>query len=677
MSGYAARPVDFDELIGILDGKTRLITPADPDAGIAAETPGSESAEHQYFQLTHDYLVPSLRKWLDRKRKETRRGRAELRLADHGAMWSNRPETRFLPSFWEYLEIRGLTGKRFWTPPQRKMMRRAGRYFATRASLIAVLMVLFLWAGWEAVAYMRAAALTNSLTVAEIEDVPEIVDQLEGVRRWADPRLKEMLKEYPRASKEYLHASLALLPTDISQVEYLKQRLLAATPQQVAVLRELLAPHQQQLREELWLVLCQPDADRPELILPAASALAYYCPNDDRWAGVRDAVVDRLVRARPAFISYWNAAFHPIAHHLTPSLVQACRDPQLDLPERSMATEFLVGYAADAPAVMAEAIQDADERQFELFFDALASLPMQSTVELLALLSRTLEPKWNDVPHSPNWTDPDRVAIEQIEEAHGMVGEQFAFCHTLSLNAFDELADKLHSSGYRPSRVRPYCGGSSVRIAAVWTRDGRQWKWKNGTAEDIRAQNAIFQRQGYHPEDITGYVVPDAEDKTAHFCGLWVKLEGDAIARRMFVGVAKNEIPQTLAALRRDGFRTQLRYSTLSGVGVDNVQSAICEQSLDPQGWYAWSGLDYLDQNTLGLRQVELQLTYGSPLLDGTEYYQQELQKANSCSEDSLTFFPQGLAVREPGTTWVNWKKQEMTWPCSATIRRKTPKCLN
>src|SRR5437764_187833 len=30
-SGYASRPKDFDELIGILDGEIRLLTPTDPE----------------------------------------------------------------------------------------------------------------------------------------------------------------------------------------------------------------------------------------------------------------------------------------------------------------------------------------------------------------------------------------------------------------------------------------------------------------------------------------------------------------------------------------------------------------------------------------------------------------------------------------------------------------------
>ena len=47
-------------------------------------------AGRKYYQLTHDYLVPSLRDWLTRKQKETRRGRAELLLADRAAVWNAR-----------------------------------------------------------------------------------------------------------------------------------------------------------------------------------------------------------------------------------------------------------------------------------------------------------------------------------------------------------------------------------------------------------------------------------------------------------------------------------------------------------------------------------------------------------------------------------------------------------
>src|SRR5262249_53060837 len=84
-SGYADRPRDFDDLIRILDLEQRLITPTDP-GGMADATPSSQRAGRCY-QLTHDYLVHSLRDWLTRKQRETRRGRAELRLSERSSLW--------------------------------------------------------------------------------------------------------------------------------------------------------------------------------------------------------------------------------------------------------------------------------------------------------------------------------------------------------------------------------------------------------------------------------------------------------------------------------------------------------------------------------------------------------------------------------------------------------------
>ena len=123
-SGYANRPRDFDDLIRILDPELRLITPTDPE-GSASE--GQQTTPSgQYYQLTHDYLVHSLRDWLTRKQRETRRGRAELRLAERSSLWNAKPENRHLPSLLEWANIRLLTRKKDWTEPQRKMMKRAG-----------------------------------------------------------------------------------------------------------------------------------------------------------------------------------------------------------------------------------------------------------------------------------------------------------------------------------------------------------------------------------------------------------------------------------------------------------------------------------------------------------------------------------------------------------------------
>ena len=144
--GYGNRQRDFDDLIRILDGELRLITPVDStgEAFTASSSPGgrgeqearlvpasqeqehSESSATQY-QLTHDYLVPSLRDWLTRKQRETRKGRAELKLAERAVTWSDKRENKQLPSVSEWISIRTLTDSKKWTVLERMIMHRAGR----------------------------------------------------------------------------------------------------------------------------------------------------------------------------------------------------------------------------------------------------------------------------------------------------------------------------------------------------------------------------------------------------------------------------------------------------------------------------------------------------------------------------------------------------------------------
>src|SRR5262249_30003561 len=117
----------------------------------------------------------------------------------------------------------------------------------------------------------HAAALVESALVAETAHLPVIIAELRGYRRWADPRLRDAYAEAERAgagansdaererqAHRQLHASLALLPADPGQVEYLYGRLLEAGPQEAAVIVEQLSDHQGQLIERLWGVVEQP-----------------------------------------------------------------------------------------------------------------------------------------------------------------------------------------------------------------------------------------------------------------------------------------------------------------------------------------------------------------------------------------------------------------------------------
>ena len=177
-SGYGSRPHELDNLLRTLDHEVRLITPTDPEG---TETEGTEPSvpAGRYYQLTHDYLVPSIRDWLTRKQRETRRGRAELRLAERSALWNAKPESRHLPSVLEWANIRLLTKKREWTQPQRRMMRRAGRVHGLRGLGLAILIALTTWGGIEGYGNLRAAALVESLKTADTTACPgDLIEQL-------------------------------------------------------------------------------------------------------------------------------------------------------------------------------------------------------------------------------------------------------------------------------------------------------------------------------------------------------------------------------------------------------------------------------------------------------------------------------------------------------------------
>ncbi len=377
-SGYAQRPQDFEELLRILDGELRLITPTDPDEAKAEDKSGAASSK-KYYQLTHDYLVPALRDWLTRKQRETRRGRAELRLADRAAVWNDKPENRHLPSLWEYLNIRLLTKGPSWTPVQRTMMQRAGRVHGVRSGIVATVLVVASLVGisvrnsvLEKQNATRAEGLVDGLVKADITQVPSFVSSLAAYRTWADPLLKQQFTQSKDGSAERLHMALALLPVDQSKVDYLRDQLLVVTPTQFPVVRDALLSHKDAVIEPLWSVALDSKRETQQRF-QAACALATYDPEGQQWAKVQDQIADDLVAVPPVYLATWMDALRPVREKLLAPLSVVFRDAKRKETERSLATDILADYAADQPQVLADLLADAEQFQFPVIFAKLAA----------------------------------------------------------------------------------------------------------------------------------------------------------------------------------------------------------------------------------------------------------------------------------------------------------------
>jgi serine/threonine protein kinase/formylglycine-generating enzyme required for sulfatase activity len=405
-SGYASRPRDFDDLLRILDSELRLITPTDPE-GKDEAAPSTVQAGAKYYQLTHDYLVHSLRDWLTRKQKETRRGRAQLLLADRAAVWNGRPENRQLPSLLQWLQIRCLTAKKNWTPPQRKMLRRATQLHVMRGVAVVLLLGLLGFAGWEGFGRLRAQQLRDRLLETPTAAVPKIIDEMGPYRRWANRLLREAYTEAERDGngRRQLHASLALLPVDASQSGFLKERLLHGDPDEVLVIRQALLDNQQSHNDGLWELLANPAKD-PDQGFRAACALAAFAPDDPRWDQVRDDVAGKLAWQKPFEIARWTELLKPMRKVLLPPLLAFLEDEKRSPAERELIANIYGNYAADVPDAHArlekrladESAPDAPaEKKLEL-------TKQQANIAVGLLVMERGDKVWPLLKHSPDPT---------------------------------------------------------------------------------------------------------------------------------------------------------------------------------------------------------------------------------------------------------------------------------
>jgi len=210
-SGYASRPKDFDDLIRILDSEIRLITPTDPE-GKEDGSATSMKAGEKYYQLTHDYLVHSLRDWLTRKQKETRRGRAELLLADRSSVWNVRRENRQLPSLLQWASIRLLTKKKNWSEPQRAMMRSAARHhgFCWGIGMVLAVTTGIIFQQYFVAKRLRAESLVNAVLTAPANAVPYAIENLEPLREYALPILERQYEGGQLPPLQRLHAAFVM-----------------------------------------------------------------------------------------------------------------------------------------------------------------------------------------------------------------------------------------------------------------------------------------------------------------------------------------------------------------------------------------------------------------------------------------------------------------------------------
>ncbi len=395
-AGYHRHPADFDTLLAILGTELRLITPTDPRGRDLDDVEQPVPPAGRYYHLTHDYLVPSLREWINSNERKTIAGRAAIRLAERTAEWTARGSRRYLPAWWEWIEIVVFTSRSRRSPAEQRLVRAATRYHATRLVLAAAAMATVAFLVYERLGAARATSAVHELVIAKPRDLLRSLQGLGPHRRWTDPMLREILIDPATDSHGKVRARLGLLPVDRSQAGPLMDALLDGESDDFLVIRDSLRDHADRpaLAERCRAVL-ENEQDTPDRRLRAGMALAGFV-NSGRAA--EDAALrkkagflaDRVIYdllTHPDRFNDWLSALRPAAAVFTPSLDGIFRSPDRTDNARFLAATILAKFADKDPAALTDLLLNASARQFPVILGFLSDFRLSVTPRLTDLIA--------------------------------------------------------------------------------------------------------------------------------------------------------------------------------------------------------------------------------------------------------------------------------------------------
>lgn len=581
VSGYADSPREFAELIELLDGSLRLISPTDSPASSTGE-----NQEVSSYQLSHDFLVGSLRDWLTRRQRETLRGRAQLVLAERADMWATRQEQKQLPSLLEWVRIAWWTKRSERTDREQDVMRAATkrhvRSLLSSALLTAVLSIGVFWLKSEMNRRHQndlAAAQISSLLAADVDEVPELLDGLQNLSATSASSLRNVLETDDRLSPATMYASLALLPHDPEQATFLVGRAADSEPAEVQLISQRLLKENLPQSRSLWDAVDAP-ATAAGQKLRTFGLLAQTDPNNDRWPDAASFVASQLVTEPTLQAVKWSHLLDPVAATLKSPLIAVFQDETRSVDQRTNAVIVLAEQHQDDPNFLSNLIVDADAAQFAIVLPYLKQHRDKSIPLLQNILAKAAGPGWEDTDRG-NFTVPDDNDQQTIQSSSGTLTPDFAFCQNMPLEKFRPFADQLKAKGYRPICFRPFSGPEGTVVAAVWKRDGKPWEINYGTtAAKLTAENEKKYAAGKWPVDVA-YLRQsnDAGEFEDRFAAVWTEQWSDIADAKMYVGVPEAEHDKARSSLVDQGFAMKTNLQVRS-VGDELLYTAV--------GWRLW-----------------------------------------------------------------------------------------
>ncbi|MBM82489.1 MAG: hypothetical protein CMJ78_18140 [Planctomycetaceae bacterium] len=381
-SGYERESVEFRTVLRILCDELRLVSSIDP---LDAER---EQRSEPLYELTHDYLVPSLRTWLERERRESRRGRTQLLLERRAKFWSARPERKQLPTMLETLLIRFYTQPGHWTERQTKMMKSADRVYGSRAVSFGVIVLAIVFISLVTTNRMASReaqretdARISRLMLAEPSRIPsELAASIPDLAYWS-AQLRKIVNDPARPTSEKVRALLALLQEDNDFAKLLAESLDQLNPAEHEVVVEAI---RQLDKPPIDIITAKIEAEEIELngTLSFAGALAKVDAESPVWDAVAQRVSEALLDVGTGQIDYWTRTLLLVKGRLRPHLEKRFDDDRASLSARQFSSTILALLLRDDPKALVELSVRAENSQLRDLANAMRSHSEAAIAEL-------------------------------------------------------------------------------------------------------------------------------------------------------------------------------------------------------------------------------------------------------------------------------------------------------
>ena len=254
-AGDAEQPVNFDDLVGVLTGKLRLITETDgPTCDPLGPSNPAAAARQTHYQLAHDFLVRPIRRMAGERERLDQEGpgQASTRL-DHGVVAGSprRAPAPLDPGVGQHPAIRSsprMVGRR-------TVVDRTARHYAVRACGFAAVLLALAVLAWEFKQWVEGPGTGHPARVCIRHEGPGNPRSDAGRSLVGGPHLTrrevDRLAAHPDDPR-LLNVRLALLPIDPRQARPLGKQCLEVGPKSLEVIRSALVAQRGRILEADW-----------------------------------------------------------------------------------------------------------------------------------------------------------------------------------------------------------------------------------------------------------------------------------------------------------------------------------------------------------------------------------------------------------------------------------------